>query len=223
MRILVIDDEVALAETIKAGLRDEGFEVEIRNDGTSGLERALTGGFDVIVLDLLLPGMNGYKVCAALRERGISTPVLMLTAKSGEYDLADGLEMGADDYLTKPFSFVVLVARLRALTRRIQRVDTVELSCGDLRLDPLQRQCTRGTVDIKLTSREASVLEVLMRSMGKVVSKDEIRTQVWGADAGDDNVVEVYVGYLRKKVDVPFELASIETVRGLGYRLSDKG
>lgn len=223
MRVLVIDDEVALAETIKQGLEAEGFDVEMRHDGVSGLERASSGVFDAIVLDLLLPGMNGYKVCEQLRVNGVSTPVLMLTAKGGEWDLADGLEVGADDYLTKPFSFVVLVARLRALTRRVQRVEGSDLTCGSLRLDPVQRRCGRGETEIKLTSREAAVLEVLMRAEGRVVSKEDIRTKVWGADAADDNVVEVYIGYLRKKVDAPFSLASIETVRGLGYRLVAKG
>lgn len=219
MHVLVIDDEVALANAIRNGLVQEGFTVEVANDGLTGLDRACTGEFDAIILDLLLPGLNGYKVCEEIRNRGISTPILMLTAKSGEWDLADGLEVGADDYLTKPFSFVVLSARLKALSRRVQRIEVPELVAGSLRLDPIQRRCTRSGNEVKLTSREASVLEVLLRAEGRVVAKDEIRTKVWGADSTDDNVVEVYVGYLRRKIDAPFDCASIETVRGLGYRL----
>lgn len=219
MHVLVIDDEVALADAVRDGLVAEGFSVEVCNDGATGLQRAVSGTFDAIVLDLLLPGMNGYKVCQSLRDAGVSTPVLMLTAKSGEWDLSDGLEAGADDYLTKPFSFVVLTARLRALVRRVQLVDTPELSCGSLVLDPAQRRCTRRGDEVNLTSREAAVLEVLLRAEERLVPKDEIRLQVWGPDSTDDNVVEVYVGYLRRKVDVPFELNSIQTVRGLGYRL----
>ena len=219
MHVLVVDDEVSLAEAVKDGLVAEGFTVEVCYDGLTGLAKAKTGSFDAVVLDLLLPGMNGYNVCRELRDSGVATPVLMLTAKSGEYDEADGFEMGADDYLTKPFSFVVLTARLRALSRRVQKVAAAELSAGGLVLEPVERRCARDGTEVSLTSREASVLEVLMRAEGRVVAKEELRRQVWGPDATDDNVVEVYVGYLRRKIDAPFGISSIETVRGLGYRL----
>lgn len=224
MRVLVVEDEKRLAAGLKRGLEAEGFAVDVALDGTDGLWAATERPFDVIVLDIMLPGMNGYKVCSTLRERGIWTPILMLTAKDGEFDEAEALDSGADDYLTKPFSFIVLVARLRALLRRgaPQRPDP--LSCGDLQLDLAARRCTRGDGEIDLTPREAALLEFLLRRQGEVVSKQEILDHVWDFDfEGDQNIVEVYIRHLRKKLDIPFGRETIATVRGFGYRLADDG
>lgn len=220
MRLLVVEDEVNLATAVAQGLRGEGYDVEVAHDGEEGLWRAREGQFDAIVLDIMLPGMNGYKVCRTLREEAIWTPILMLTAKAGEFDEAEGLDTGADDYLTKPFSFVVLLARLRALVRRGAAVRSALLTVGDLRLDLSTKECRRGTTDIELTPREFAVLEALAAQPGRVLSKQELIDKVWGLDYfGNPNIVEVYVGYLRKKVDRPFGADSIKTVRGVGYRL----
>jgi two-component system OmpR family response regulator len=220
--ILVIEDEVALADGVARGLRSEGFEVEVVHDGLSGLERARGEDVDAVVLDIMLPGMNGYKVCRNLREEGIMTPILMLTAKSGEYDEAEALDTGADDFLSKPFSFVVLVARIRALLRRSADGRAQPIVIGDLVLDPLPRTCRRGDTDIPLTTREYELIEALMRKPGQVVSKQDLLERVWGEDFdGDPNVVEVYVGYLRRKIDRPFDRHDIETVRGVGYRIGE--
>jgi len=222
MRVLVVEDEVALAEGIARGLTSEGFKVEVAHDGVDGYEKARTGSFDLIVLDIMLPGMNGYKVCRTLREEEIWTPILMLTAKDGEYDEAEALDTGADDFLSKPFSFVVLVARIRALLRRSADGRAQPLVIGDLVLDPLARTCRRGDIDIPLTTREYELLEALMRKPGQVVAKQDLLERVWGEDfEGDPNVVEVYVGYLRRKIDRPFGRNDIETVRGVGYRIAD--
>jgi two-component system, OmpR family, response regulator len=219
VRVLVIEDEVPLAEAIARGLRAEEFEVDLVHNGLDGVERARTGEYDAIVLDILLPGMNGFKVCATLRDEGNWTPILMLTAKDGEYDEAEALDTGADDFLSKPFSFVVLVARLRAIARRGDRPRAATMSAGDLRLDPATHTCTRGDTAIALTTREFALLEALMRRSGDVVSKQQLLEEVWGPTfAGDPNIVEVYVGYLRKKVDAPFATHTILTVRGAGYR-----
>lgn len=220
MRVLVVEDEVALAEGIARGLSAEGFEVTVAHDGLDGYERAREGEFDLIVLDIMLPGMNGYRVCRSLRDEEVWTPILMLTAKSGEYDEAEALDTGADDFLSKPFSFVVLVARLRALARRRTDHNLQPLELGDLVLDVVARTCHRGAVDIPLSPREFALLEALLRHRGEVISKQELLDVVWGEDfEGDPNVVEVYVGYLRRKVDRPFGRADLETVRGEGYRL----
>jgi DNA-binding response OmpR family regulator len=220
VRVLVIEDEIRLAEAVADGLRAEGFEVEIVHDGLLGLDRARTGEFAAIVLDILLPGLNGYRVCRTLREEGVMTPILMLTAKDGEYDEAEALDTGADDFLSKPFSFVVLVARLHALMRRGRATRARTLRVGSLDLDPVSRACTRGETEISLTAREASLLAVLMDRSDAVVDKRELLEEVWGADfTGDPNIVEVYVGYLRRKIDQPFETATLLTVRGVGYRL----
>ncbi|MCP3972897.1 MAG: response regulator transcription factor [bacterium] len=220
MRLLVVEDEVNLATAVAQGLRGEGYDVEVAHDGEEGLWRAREGQFDAIVLDIMLPGMNGYKVCRTLREEAIWTPILMLTAKAGEFDEAEGLDTGADDYLTKPFSFVVLLARLRALVRRGAAVRSALLTVGDLRLDLSTKECRRGTMEIELTPREFAVLEALAAQPGRVLSKQELIDKVWGLDYfGNPNIVEVYVGYLRKKVDRPFGVDSIRTVRGVGYRL----
>lgn len=224
MRILVVDDEVRLADGIRRGLEAEGFGVDVAHNGVDGLWRARETRYDAIVLDLMMPGMSGWKVCEALRAEGNWTPVLMLTAKDGEWDQVEALETGADDYVTKPFSFAVLVARLRALIRRGGVERPVVLEAGDLRLDPGSRRVWRGDTPIELTSREFSVLEHLMRHRGRVLSKRELIDGVWNDDfEGDPNIVEVYVGHLRRKLDRPFGRAAIETVRGAGYRLAADG
>lgn len=221
MRVLVVEDEPRLAEMVRRGLLAEGFVVELTHTGPGGLQQGTDGEFDVIVLDIMLPGLNGYDVLRQLRAREVWTPVLMLTAKDGEYDQADAFDLGADDYLTKPFSFVVLVARLRALLRRGAPERPVILRAGDLALDPARRRVTRADTPVALTPREYGVLEFLLRHNGTVVTKAEILRGVWDAHyEGDDNVVEVYVGYLRRKLDAPFGRKSIETIRGVGYRLS---
>ncbi len=220
MRILVVDDEVNLARSIQRGLTAEGFTVDVVHDGEEALWAATERAYDVVVLDLMLPKLNGYKVVERLRQRGVWTPILMLTAKDGEYDQADALDLGADDYLTKPFSFVVLIARIRALLRRIVSERPTVLSVGDLRLDPVTRSVTRAGTPIGLTPREFALLEYLMRHPGEVATKTELVDHVWDTNFdGPLNVVEVYVGYLRKKIDAPFAVASIMTVRGFGYRL----
>jgi two-component system OmpR family response regulator len=224
MRILVVEDEKRLASALKRGLADEGFAVDVAFDGTEGLWMAREGAYDAIVLDIMLPGLNGYKVCAQLREAGNWTPILMLTAKTGEFDHAEALDTGADDFLAKPFSYVVLMAHLRALLRRRTGERPSVLSAGDLRLDPAQHRCWRGDVEISLTPRQFSLLEFLMRRAGEVLSKTAILEHVWDfAFEGDSNIVEVYVGYLRKKVDAPFGRHAIETLRLVGYRLDPNG
>ncbi|WP_033342520.1 response regulator transcription factor [Catenuloplanes japonicus] len=217
MRLLVVEDEARMARALQRGLQAEGFAVDVAADGPAGLDLARHGGYDAMILDVMLPGLSGYRVVRQLRAEDVWLPVLMLSAKDGEYDQADGLDCGADDYLTKPFSFVVLLARLRALLRRGAPSRPAVLSVGDLTLDPAQRRVSRGGEEITLTAREFALLEYLMRREGTVVSKTELLDHVW--DAAMDtapNVVEVYVGYLRRKIgrDV------LETVRGAGYRLS---
>ncbi|WP_409434695.1 response regulator transcription factor [Mycobacterium sp. SMC-14] len=220
MRILLVEDEARLAETVRRGLVAEGFVVDVEHDGADGLAAATTGDYDVVVLDIMLPGLSGYQVVRELRAQQVWTPVLMLSAKDGEYDMADAFDIGADDYLTKPFSFVVLVARLRALLRRGAPARPTVLTAGTLTLDPARRRVTRGDTVLTLTPREFGLLQFLMRHQGDVVTKPEILRSVWDTNyTGDENVVEVYIGYLRRKVDVPFGLATIETVRGAGYRL----
>jgi two-component system OmpR family response regulator len=224
VRVLVVEDEKRLAAGLKKGLEAEGFATDVALNGTDGLWMASENPYDAIVLDILLPGMNGYEVCASLRERGIWTPILMLTAKDGEFDEAEALDTGADDYVTKPFSFVVLVARLRALIRRGAGERPAVLETGDLRFDPGARQVWRGDVQVDLTTREAALLEFLLRRKGVVVSKREILDHVWDyAFEGDPNIVEVYIGHLRNKLDRPFGRATLETVRGAGYRLAEDG
>jgi DNA-binding response OmpR family regulator len=224
VRILVVEDEKRLAAAIKRGLEHEGFAVDVALDGQEGLWLATEGGYDAIVLDILLPVRNGYQVCAQLREAGCWTPILMLTAKDGELDHAEALDTGADDFLTKPFSYVVLVAHLRALLRRGSRERPAVLEAGDLHLDPARHRCWRADTEIELTPRQFSLLEFLLRRRGEVVSKTEILDHVWDfAFQGDPNIVEVYIGYLRKKVDVPFGRSAIQTIRLVGYRLDPDG
>jgi len=224
VRVLVVEDEKRLAQAIKRGLEQEGFAVDAAFDGDQGLWLAKEAGYDAIVLDILLPGRNGYQVCAQLREAGVWTPILMLTAKEGELDHAEALDTGADDFLTKPFSYVVLVAHLRALIRRGTRERPTVLTAGDLRLDPARHRCWRGDTEIELSPRQLSLLEYLMRRSGEVLSKLNILEHVWDfAFEGDPNIVEVYVGYLRKKIDAPFGRNAIQTVRLVGYRLDPDG
>jgi len=224
MRVLVIEDESVMAEGLRRGLEAEGFATDVAHTGPDGLWMAREHPYDAIVLDLMLPGLNGYRVCAALREAEVWTPILMLTAKDGEFDEAEALDTGADDYVTKPFAYVALVARLRALIRRGTQARPAVLVAGDLRLDPAERRVWRGDTELALTARELGLLEYLMRRPGEVCSKTEILDHVWDdAFDGDVNIVEVYVGHLRAKLDRPFGRHGIETVRGAGYRLAAGG
>jgi len=250
VRVLLVEDEPRLAETVRRGLVAEGCVVELADNGVDGLQLGADGEFDVIVLDIMVPRLNGYDVLRTLRAREVWTPVLMLTAKDGEYDQVDAFDLGADDYLTKPFSFIVLIARLRALQRRGAPERPTILTAGALALDPSRRRVTVADVELALTPREYGLLEFLLRHKDSAVTKPEILRGVWDAHyEGDDNVVEVYIGYLRRKLDAPLgrnriertriertriertriehssiehssiEHSSIETVRGVGYRL----
>lgn len=223
MRILLVDDEVRLADGIRRGLEAEGMVVDVVHNGVDGLARARDGDYDAIVLDVMMPGMSGYRVCQALRAEEDWTPVLFLTAKDGEWDEVEGLDTGGDDWLTKPFSYPVLVARLRALVRRGGRERPTVLEADDLRLDPAARRVFRGEAEVALTARELAVLDFLIRHRDEVVTKGEIIANVWGPGFdGDANIVEVYIGHLRAKVDRPFSRESIQTVRGAGYRLTGR-
>ncbi|CAM5407435.1 response regulator transcription factor [Streptomyces atroolivaceus] len=216
MRLLIVEDEKRLATSLAGGLTAEGFAVDVVHDGLEGLHLAGQGVHDLVILDIMLPGMNGYRVCAALRAAGHEMPILMLTAKDGEYDEAEGLDTGADDYLTKPFSYVVLVARVRALLRRRGGSASPVLTAGTLRMDTAARRVHRGDDEVTLTAKEFAVLEQLVRRAGEVVSKADILEHVWDfAYDGDPNIVEVYISTLRRKLGA----ASIRTVRGAGYRL----
>jgi two-component system OmpR family response regulator len=217
VRLLVVEDEARMARALQRGLQAEGFVVDLAGDGPTGLELARHGGYDAMILDVMLPGLSGYEVVRRLRSEEQWLPVLMLSAKDGEYDQADGLDCGADDYLTKPFSYVVLLARLRALLRRGAPERPAVLTVGDLSLDPARRRVTRAGAGVELTAREYALLEYLIRRPGQVVSKTELLDHVW--DAGMDtapNAVEVYVGYLRRKIG----RERLETIRGAGYRLA---
>jgi DNA-binding response OmpR family regulator len=220
VRILVVEDERRLADLLSDGLTREGFAVDLAHDGREGLWMATEQPYDVVVLDVMLPELNGYQVCARLREAGVWTPILMLTAMDGEYDEAEALDTGADDYLTKPFSYVVLLARLRALVRRGLRERPTVLTVGDLRVDPAGLRCSRGDVLIALTPKEFAILHCLARRAGEVVPKSELLARAWDfAYDGDSNVVEVYISALRRKIDKPFGRTTLSTVRGAGYRL----
>jgi DNA-binding response OmpR family regulator len=224
VRILVVEDETVLADALAKGLTAEGFAVDVARDGLEGLTQARSHAYDVIVLDILLPGMNGYALCATLREEENWTPILMLTAKAGEFDEAEALDTGADDFLSKPFSFVVLTARIRSLLRRGRPERPAVLRAGDLELDPAEHRCRRGDTEVQLSLREFAMLHYLLRLAGQAVPKRDILEHVWGADfEGDANIVEVYAGYLRRKIDEPFGRAALQTVRGVGYRLEADG
>ncbi|GIJ47729.1 DNA-binding response regulator [Virgisporangium aliadipatigenens] len=220
MRLLVVEDEQRLAKALQRGLSAEGFAVDVAHDGPTGLELARHQSYDAMILDVMLPGLSGYRVVRQLRAEQVWLPVLMLSAKDGEYDQADGLDCGADDYLTKPFSYVVLLARLRALLRRGAPSRPAVLEVGELALDPAGRTVTLAGEPVTLTTREYALLEYLMRRPGQVVSKIELLDHVWDAAADTaPNVVEVYIGYLRRKLGRDL----VETVRGAGYRLGTTG
>lgn len=224
MHVLVVEDDKRLAVNVRRGLEAEGWAVEIALDGKAGLWAATEGSYDAIVLDIMLPKMNGFQVCRRIREAGNWTPILMLTAKNGELDEAEALDTGADDFLSKPFSFVVLVAHLRALLRRGSREPVAALTAGDLAVDSAGHRCRRGDNEIRLTAREFSILEFLIRHAGEVVTKSEILANVWDfAYEGDPGVVEVHISAIRKKIDAPFKREAIETIRNVGYRLASNG
>ena len=224
MRVLVVEDETRLAEGLRRGFEAEGFAVDLAANGTDGLWLARENEYAVIVLDIMLPGMSGYRICETLRAERNWTPILMLTAKDGEWDQVEALDTGADDYLTKPFSYAVLLARVRALIRRGAGDRPTVLEAGDVRVDPASKTVWRGETVIDVTAREFSVLEYLMRRKGEVVSKREVLDNVWDSDfEGDSNIVEVYVRHLRNKLDRPFDREAIETLRGSGYRLAGNG
>ncbi|MGK0274769.1 MAG: DNA-binding response OmpR family regulator [Ilumatobacter sp.] len=216
MRVLVVEDEVRQAAAVRRGLEAEGFAVDVATNGVDGLWMATEQTYDVIVLDVMLPGLNGYRVCAELRVRSIATPILMLTAKDGEFDEAEALDTGADDFLSKPFSYVVLVARLRALIRRGGTDRAPVLVVGDLTVDVAGRSCTMAGIPVALTPREFAIIEYLLAHQGEVVAKSDIVSHVWdSAFDGDDNVVEVHISSLRRKLGAD----AIETIRGGGYRI----
>lgn len=217
MRLLIVEDERRLALSLAKGLRAEGFAVDVVHDGNEGLHLAAEGVHDLVMLDIMLPGLNGYRVCAALRAAGHNMPILMLTAKDGEYDEAEGLDTGADDYLTKPFSYVVLVARVKALLRRSGSAGASPvLRVGRLVVDTSTRRVCRDDTEVTLTAKEFAVLEQLATRAGQVVGKPEILEHVWDfAYDGDPNIVEVYISTLRRKLGP----ATIQTVRGAGYRM----
>jgi two-component system OmpR family response regulator len=220
-RVLVVEDDIGLAQAIADLLGDEGFNVEQRHDGQAGLMAALYSPFDIILLDLMMPKRNGFSVCLEIREAGILTPLLMLTAKNGDLDEIEGLEVGADDFLRKPFEWSILLARINALLRRFERGQSRKVVVGDVVLDTISRQVSAAGIEAKLTSREFRVLEYLMESVDRTVTKAEILDVVWGTDFdGDPNVVEVYVGYLRRKIDNKSPVSRIKTIRGVGYVFS---
>ena len=223
MKILVVEDEHRIAQAIKEGLEEEGYAVDIEHDGEGGYHTAsaVPDEYDVILLDIMMPGLNGYEVAAKLRSEGNHTPILMLTAKDQEKDIIKGLDTGADDYLAKPFSFDVLLARIRALLRRPHNSVGEVLQVGDLSLDPASKTVVRAGQDIRLTSKEYAILEYLMRNSGRVLSKDNIISHVWDFDADVlPNNVEVFITFLRSKIDKPFKKPLLHTVRGFGYKVS---
>jgi two-component system, OmpR family, response regulator len=224
MRVLVVDDEVKLANLLQRRLQSEGVGVDVASSGEAALERAGATQYDAIVLDLMLPGVDGFETCRRLRAEGVWSPTLMLTARNDVEDRIRGLDSGADDYMTKPFSLEELLARLRALTRRGAHPRPTVLEVGDLRLDPASRRVWRGDVELALTSREFSLLETLMRHPDQVIGRFDLLEHVWDQSYENrSNVIEVYIGYLRDKIDRPFGRRSLETVRGAGYRLSGDG
>ncbi len=223
MRVLLIEDDVTIARLLKEGLEDESYAVDVANDGSEGYRTAAADKYDVIILDIMLPGMNGYEVCRTLRNDGDKTPILMLTARDTERDIVEGLDTGADDYLAKPFSFDVLLARIRALLRRPNEKLEEILQVGDLKLDPSSKKVTRASQEINLTAKEYGVLEYLMRNKGKVLSKEQIISHVWDFDADVlPNNVELFIMFLRRKIDKPFKSKLIHTVSGFGYKLEEK-
>jgi two-component system OmpR family response regulator len=224
MHVLVVEDEVKMAALIRRGLSEQGLTVDVAPSGEDALGMARASTYDAIVLDVILPGIDGFETCRQLRTEGIWSPVLMLTARGALEDRVAGLDGGADDYLTKPFSFAELLARLRALIRRGQSERPAVIAVGELRLDPATREVFRGDAEIDLSAKEFTLLEVFMRSPGLVLSRMQLLDQAWEYDFEHrSNVIEVYVRYLRRKIDQPFGITSIETVRGAGYRLRKDG
>jgi two-component system OmpR family response regulator len=224
MRVLIVEDHVKMAGLIRRGLRKEGMAADVAANGEDALRRAEATEYDAIVLDLMLPGVDGIEVCRRLRDGGVWTPVLMLTARDAVRDRVAGLDGGADDYLTKPFSYAELLARLRALVRRGPVERPPELRVGDLRLDPARRQVWRGEAEIRLSPKEFSILETFMRRPGEVLSRFQLLEHAWDYDYENrSNVVDSYIRLLRRKIDRPFGVETIETVRGVGYRLREKG
>jgi two-component system OmpR family response regulator len=220
MRVLIVEDHVKMASLIRRGLRKEGMAVDVANDGEEGVARAEATEYDAIILDVMLPGIDGFEVCRRLRGDGVWAPILMLTARDAVKDRIAGLDEGADDYLTKPFSYAELLARLRALVRRGAVERPTELQVGDLRLDPARRQAWRGDTEIPLSAKEFSILETFMRRPGEVLSRFQLLEHAWDYDYENrSNVVDSYIRLLRRKIDRPFGVDSIETVRGAGYRL----
>jgi DNA-binding response OmpR family regulator len=223
MRLLVVEDEASVALGVERALVAEGYEVDVAHNGRHGLELALTAQYDLIVLDVMLPGVNGYELCRTARRAGVNSSIIMLTAKCGEWDIAEGLDLGADDYITKPFSTIELLARIRARVRGSVGTKAgagTVYSYGDLRFDPSAHRCWRGQVEVELTGRETTLLSVLFEDAGRIVPKHELLERAWGTDHdGEANVVEVYIGRLRRKLDGPFGEADLETIRGVGYRL----
>ena len=225
MKILVVDDEIRIARAIKQGLEQEGYAVDMAHDGEDGYNSARADEYDVIVLDVMMPEMNGFEVARKLRADGDKTPILMLTAKDQSRDIVEGLDSGADDYLAKPFSFDVLTARVRALLRRPQDTIANVLKAGDVSMDLLQRRVTRGGQDVHLSGKEFAILEYLMRNKNRILSKHNIMTHVWDFDADIlPNNVEVFINYLRGKIDKPFPQSKplIQTVRAFGYVIKDE-
>ena len=224
MRVLVVEDEIRMAGLLKRGLEEEGHAVDIAGDGPEGLWLATENSYGAIVLDVMLPGYDGFEVCRRLRESGRWMPVLMLTARDGVGDRVRGLDAGADDYLVKPFSLLELAARLRALSRRDDRSRPVVLAEGDLKLDPAAKRAWRGRTELHLSPKEFSMLELFLRHPGQVLTRSQVIADIWDfAYDGGSNVVDQYVNYLRRKIDTPFGRHDIETVRGMGYRLRQAG
>ncbi len=220
MRALLVEDDPRQAASLRRGLTKDGFSVDVARDGHEGVWLATHASYDVVILDLMLPALNGFAVCNRIREAGVWSPVLILTAKSGEYDEIESLDSGADDFITKPVAYPVLLARLRALLRRGAPERPTQLRAGDLVMDPASRHVSRAGTSIALTRREYSLLELLMRRVDLLLTNDEILDHVWGSDFdGSPNVVAVYVGYLRRKIDRPFGITTLITAPG-GYRLS---
>jgi len=220
MRVLVVDDQVRMAGLIKRGLEEEGYAVDVVGDGTDAVWMATENAYDAIVLDIMLPGIDGFEVCRQMREAQQWAPVLIVSARSEVGDRVKGLDVGADDYLVKPFSFVELAARLRALTRRGQQQRPALLAVGDLRLDPAGHVAWRGETELNLSAKEFALLELFLRHPGEVISRTRIIDSIWDfAFDGVSNVVDQYVAYLRRKIDKPFGRHDLETVRGTGYRL----
>jgi two-component system OmpR family response regulator len=223
MRVLVVEDDLRMASVLKRGLEEEGHAVDVASDGPNGLWMATEFPYGAIVLDVMLPGYDGFELCRRLREAGRWTPVLMLTARDGVGDRVRGLDVGADDYLVKPFSLLELAARLRALSRRDDRPRPVVLAVGDIRLDPSTKRAWRKDTELQLSAKEFSLLELFLRHPGAVLTRSQIIDAVWDfAYDGTSNIVDQYVKYLRDKIDVPFDCHDLETVRGMGYRLREQ-